>query len=138
MLSVAASNPSDSRLIKAALGTTQLTEVIYESTIFDQFQLILEESMSGEIADTNASDFMIDDCEFETAYYDEHTGILTLTGSITYAGDQDPDQVFSGSTFYMDVEVRLFRAVDHWEFADEDELIISSCKSDQDLDWESQ
>jgi len=135
---VAASTPNDPRLMRAALGTNHLTEVIYEDGLYQKLSSIFEDSMSSEVADTNATMFTIEDYEPTNASYDPQTGILTIIASISYVGEHEPDQVYHGSSFYLDVEIRLFRAVDHWELTHEDSLVINSCMSDQDLDWEAQ
>jgi hypothetical protein len=135
---VAGSNPNDSRLMKAALGTNDLDGVIYDDLIYEELDSLVEDQMAGAIAETNAVGFTIEDYESESANYDPQTGFLTIIASLSYSGEKDPEKVFSGSEFFLEVQIRLFRSMHQWEFANKDELVIISSKSDQDLDWAQQ
>jgi hypothetical protein len=135
---VARANPDDGRLMRAALGTDDLKEVIYEDALYQALDSYIEDELSADIAGTNAYLFTIEDFYPEFVTYDQKTGILTIEASLSYEGEQDPDRVYAGNIFYLEVVIQLFRAVDHWKFADDDGVIVTSIKSDQDLDWEEQ
>lgn len=137
LVTVSKRNPVDRRLMIAALGVSSLADAIYENDVFSSFESELEDRMSGETAVTNAYDYTVEDLVVESSSYDESSGILSLNISFSYSGDQDPDRVWHGSIFYLDVTVSLIRRDCKWLLAEEG-LIILSGESDQDRDYSDQ
>lgn len=132
LTTVAIRNPSDPRLMEAALGTSDLGEVVYEHDIFFELDSLVEDCMSSEIADTNAYAFGIEDLHVLLASYDEQVGVLSLQVSFEYSGEQDQDRTYHGSAFYIDAIVRLCRRNGVWTFSDPDGLEIIRGESDMD------
>jgi len=136
---VASKNPDDIRLMRLALQTDDLKEVVYGEDLYDQIDRMLEDKLSTYMAETNADGFCIDTLTVEKVAYDQSSGVLALVASVIYAGNQKPDQPYSGTTLYLDVVIRLFRLVNHWEILDtEDGFQIIKAESDQERDWEQQ
>lgn len=135
LTTVAARNSDDPRLMRAALGTSNLGELIEEESIYQALDSEVEDALSGEMAETNAHTFTIEDLEVIEAAYDASTGTALLTVAFSYAGEQDPDRVYHGSTFYVDANVRLQRRGGSWELLDEDGLEILGCERDIDRDY---
>lgn len=132
LTTVAKRYPRESRLMIAALGTSDLRDVIHEANIYSTLEDQIEDAMAGTIAETNAYEFTIEDLEVTDCDYDDNTGALTLDITFQYAGEQDPDSVYHGSTFYVDARVRLWRPGSQWEMAEDGELDILACESDVD------
>jgi hypothetical protein len=137
MVTVSKTTPSDPRLMRRAVGVSSLEDVLYRDPIWAALDSLVEDTFSGAIADTNATGFIIDNLEVSSAYYDENVGVLTLEVYFEYRGEQDLDRVWHGSEFYVDAQIQLiFR--DGWEFVEEDPLVVTGCKTDQDLDHEAE
>jgi len=132
---VAKATPKDIRLMRIALGTDDLFEVIYEDPTYGELGLLLDEVMSDSIAETNADGFGLEELEVTSARYDESKGIATLETEITYAGDQDPNKPFLGSSFYINAFISLTRRNSSWSLAI-DALDVVSSVTDQELDWQ--
>ena len=135
---VAKKTPQDPRLVAIAFGTNDLSETVFDSSVYPALEELLEEEMSGAIAETNAEAFSIDDMQVNKTDYDESTGILALSADIQYAGDQIPDKVYSGTSFHLEVIIRLFWDQTRWVLAEYDALEMISGISDQELDWQQQ
>ncbi len=128
---VAQHSPLDQRLMKAALGVSNLKNALYENGLYDEISQQLNDRLSGEVADTNAYGFSMEDVEVTDANYDNSTGVLTLDVSLTYRGEQDPGRTYLGSAFYLEMVIYLVRHNDKWAFAKE-ELEIHKIESDLD------
>lgn len=135
---VAKNSPNDIRLMRLALQTDDLAEVIYEEHIYSQIDPLLENELSSQIALTNAEGFYIDELVVEEAEYGLDTGVLSINADISYTGDQMPDRPYSGTAFKLKVVINLFRQVSQWEFWDDEAFQIISAVSDQELDWQEQ
>ena len=133
---VAKKNPLDSRLVRAAFGLPDLSEAIFEPPAYDDLSDLLNDEMSGETADTNATGFGIDDMSVNDVSFDDKSRIFTVKGDITYAGDQDTDRPYSGTSFDLEAIVRLYWNGSQWELAQTDPLEVVSSVSDQDRDRE--
>lgn len=125
---------TDQRVLLAAFSVLDLKETIWEDGIPQDLEDLLDEQMNGAISETNATEFSAEDIEIESASYDEQNGKLTLQGSLTYSGYQDQDRPFSGSAFYLDVELELLRRDGKWVFDEESGLIITGSETDSDRD----
>ena len=135
---VAARNPNDPRLIRAAFGVDDLKDAIWEDDLPSQLDDLMEEFSSEARADTNASDFQVTDLEITQSDYDEKLGKLTLTGAFTYAGEQHPDRMYHGSKFFMQAKFYLIRRFDGWSFDEDQQFEITSGESDVDRDRENE
>lgn len=137
MVAVSKANPSDPRLIRRAVGVSNLEDVLYQDSIWAALDSLVEDAFSGAIADTNATGFSIENLEISSADYDDSSGVLTIDIYFEYQGEQDQDRVWHGSEFYVDAQIQLiFR--DGWDFVEEDPLNVTGCKTDQDLDHEAE
>lgn len=133
---VARNNPSDPRLMKAALGVSDLRDLVDEENIHEDLDIAAEEALSGQIAGTNAYMFEIENLEVINASYDDSTGIAKLRVAFEYSGEQDPDRVYSGSAFYVDATILLLHRNGLWKLIDGTEgLKINRCESDVDRDY---
>lgn len=137
MLTVSKRSPFDERLVNAAFGVSDLTEVIMEGEVYDAVNDALDECMGGEVADTNAYNFCLSGVEVDSTEYDDHSGLLTINCSLTYSGEQDPDRPYHGTTFYLDAEVRIRWTSEGWVLI-EDGFEITGAKNDADLDREAE
>ncbi|MDE9749665.1 hypothetical protein [Pseudomonas aeruginosa] len=137
LTTVARRDPMECRLMTAALGGVDLGDALYEEPAYAELHNSLEDMLAGLIADTNASDFTMENIEVSGTRYDDSTGVLTLEVSFTYQGELDPDRAYTASEFYMDALFRLKRRDGQWSLA-EDGIEILSSESDQDLDWAEQ
>lgn len=135
LTTLAARNSNDPRLMRAALGTSNLGDLVEEESVYQTLESEVEDALSGAMAETNAYDFSIEDLEVIKATYDASTGTALLTVAFSYAGEQDPDRVYHGSTFYVDANVRLQRRDGSWELLDDDGLEILGCERDVDRDY---
>ena len=130
-------NFKDPRLMVAVFGINDFSQAIHEDDVYACLNLELEDQLSGAIADTNASGFMIDALEVETADYSDTTGKLTLGLSLTYQGQQDQERMYHGTAFYLKATVELLRRDGIWLIAEEG-LVITSGESDADRDRRSE
>ena len=130
-------NPYDVRLLMGALGTSDPTEVIYGSPVYERFCEEIDELLSGEAADTNAYDYTCEDIEVTSSSYDEAKGLLVQEISLTYSGMQDQDRPYAGCEFYLDVEITLVRRSVEWLFED-DWVVITKIDTDQDRDRQAE
>ena len=138
LTTVAKRNSADPRLIKAALGIGSLGELVEEENICQALESELEDALSGAIADTNAYAFAIDDYEVVEASYDASTGVVLLKVAFSYAGEQDPDRPYHGTTLYVDANVRLQRRGGPWGLLEENGLEIIRFDRDVDRDYWSE
>ena len=134
---VAKVSPSDPRLLKAIFGIQDLSEAVYGS-VYSDIDLQLEDQLSGEIAETNASMFMIDELAPHDVNYDYGTGILEVQADVSYAGEQDLDRVHYATAFYFEALIRLYWDGARWVLASDDPIAIENLESDQDRDWREQ
>lgn len=136
---VAQRNPTDPRLMLAAFGVRDLKEAIHEDDVYSELDQELEHMLSGAMAETNASEFTIGECEVESAAYDVATGVLRLGMSIDWEGKQDPDRVYYGRVFFLKADVDLIRRDGKWSLG-EDGVSITDSETDADRDrraeWE--
>lgn len=114
LATVARKNPKEIRLMKAALGTDDLSQVVFQDDVLDIINDVVEEMLSAEAAETNAEGFMIEDLEVNDAGFDESTGILFIEIAFDYSGDQDSDRVYHGSTFHVSATLMLARRNSEW------------------------
>ena len=137
LTTVALRHPGDIRLIAAALGSSDPSDVIYGNPVYERFCEEIDDLLSGETADTNAYDYTCEDFEVKSSSYDETKGLLVLEVSLTYSGEQDQDRPYAGSEFYLDVEVTLARRSGEWLF-EEGWVAITKIQTDQDRDREAE
>ena len=135
LTAVAAKRPNDGRLMEAALGVTRLEDAVFENSIMSDLDSLVEDMMSGAIAETNAYNFGVEDVEVTSSQYDPTNGILTLGLNFSYTGEQDPDRVYHGNAFYLTAMLNLFRKDGEWQLAEDEPLTILSDESDQDRDY---
>ena len=138
LTTVAKRNSADPRLITAALGMGRLSDLVEEENIRQALESELEDALSGAIAETNAYDFAIDDYEVVEASYDASTGVVLLKVAFSYAGEQDPDRAYHGTTLYVDANVQLQRRGGLWELLEENGLEIIRCDRDVERDYWSE
>lgn len=138
LTTVAARNPDDPRLIRAAFGVDDLKDAIWEDDLPSQLDDLLETYMSEAVGDTNASNFQVEDLQITQAEYDEKLGLLTLLGAFTYAGDQDPDRMYHGAAFFLQARFFLIRRFDGWSFDEDHEFELIAGESDVDRDRENE
>jgi len=137
MVAVSKSNPNDQRLMNRAVGLTDFNEILFEDPIWGALDFLVEDALSGPIAETNAGGFLVENLEVSSADYDESNGIATLEVYFEYQGEQDEDRVWHGAGFYIHGQIQLiFR--DGWSLVEDDALLITEFKTDQDLDHESE
>ena len=132
LTAVANTNADDARLLKAAMGISRLEDAIYENEVMAELELLVEDMMSGATAETNAYLFGIEDAGVTSSTYNPLNGVLTLGLSFSYAGEQDPDRVYHGTTFYVTASLDLFRKDGAWLLSAGDALTILTSESDQD------
>lgn len=130
---VTAANPEDVRLLRLALDLNDLSQAIERDAVREELDSELEDSLSGYIADTNASAFNIGDIDVLSATWDSSKGFLGLLVDLDYGGDQDPERPWCGSVFYIKAELILVYRSGQWSLHDEG-LKILSCESDRDRD----
>jgi hypothetical protein len=135
MIAVSKSNPHDERLMIRALGLTNFDEVLYQDPIWAALDLLVEDALSGPIAETNAGGFLVENLEVSSAEYDDSSGIATLDVYFEYHGEQDEDRVWHGSAFYIHGQIQLIYR-DGWSLVEDEALLITEFKTDQDLDHE--
>lgn len=138
LTTVASRNPDDPRLMRAAFGVDDFKDAIWEDDLPSQLDDLLETYMSEATGDTNASNFRVEDLQITQADYDENLGLLTLAGTFTYAGDQDPDRMYHGAAFFLQAKFFLIRRFDRWSFDEDHEFEISGGESDIDRDRENE
>lgn len=131
-------NPKDPKLIFAATGFKNLDDILFLDSIYNELILEIENQMSGAIAETNADGFFIDDLQIISNKFDTTTGILFLTTSIQYTGDQILDKPWHGSTFYLDVNIQLKLRSNEWMPVEYEWVEIIKGESDQDRDYYNQ
>ncbi|UYW75831.1 hypothetical protein OFY05_23035 (plasmid) [Pseudocitrobacter faecalis] len=94
----------------------------------------VEEQLSGDIAETNADGFTMEDLEATKVSYNPDKGILSVTVTFEYQGDQDPDRAYSGTSFSVEAEMELLFRNYEWSLV-HDSLTFLSVESDVDRDW---
>ena len=92
MATIAKRNPSDSRLVYGAFRTRKLAQAVDDAVLTQCLQDLAGDVFNGEIAETNAYDFLVEDAVVVAASYDASNGILELNIAFQYAGEQDPDR----------------------------------------------
>lgn len=126
---VAQRNPADPRLMLAVFGVRDFKDSINQDDVFSELAQALEHMLSGAMAETNASEFGVGESEVESAAYNEATGVLALSMSITYQEQQVPDRAYHGSAFFLKADVELIRRDGKWSLG-EDGVSITSNDSD--------
>ncbi|EMI6952781.1 hypothetical protein [Pseudomonas aeruginosa] len=129
---ISKSNPLDIRLMRLAFGMEKLEDVIYENGILSDLDRQLENKMSGEMAETNATFFTMENVESANAAYDASNGHLTLELSFDWQGEQDEERPWSGNEFKIDALVTLVYRSKSWQLHEELGLYIVSSKSNWD------
>jgi hypothetical protein len=130
---VAKTSPNDLRLMMGAVGVTNYNEILNEGEIWDELYFAVEDAMNGDVADTNASNYSVEDAEVLDSAYDAATGVVNLSVSLQYNGDQDDDRPWAGNKFFIEAEVRLVYRGD-WGPAGDDFLVITHVETDRDRD----
>ena len=113
---VAKNRPWDDRLVKAAFGVEDLSDVIYGPGIWDEICDLVDEKLSGEVASTNASGFHIENFDVHDWAYVESDGTLFYEVLFEYAGEQDDSRTITNTVFYVNATVMLARRNGEWEF----------------------
>ncbi|EPN26879.1 hypothetical protein A245_47410 [Pseudomonas syringae pv. actinidiae ICMP 19096] len=124
--------------MRAAFGVDDLKDAIWEDDLPSELDDLLETHMSEATGGTNATNFQLQDLQITQVEYDENLGLLTLLGSFTYAGDQDPDRMYHGAAFFLQAKFFLIRRFDRWSFDEDHEFEIIAGESDVDRDREDQ
>lgn len=132
LVTVAKKSPRELRLMRAALGTDDFSEVVYQDDVFRLLYDEVEEALSGAIADTNAMGFEIENLDVKDADFEESTGVLFLEIFFDYAGEQDPDRVYHGSTFHVSATLMLARRNGEWSVSEPYGLEIHEAERDVD------
>ncbi len=111
------------------LETVETADTVF-SNVHGEVDMELGDVLSGEIAETNAYAFTIDDYELIQVIQDRNEpDVLRLEANISYVGEQDPDKMFHGSKFDVNAEITLSREgpIEPWGLED---IIISSAKNE--------
>lgn len=138
MTAVAKKSSQESRLTKAAFGLSDFGSAVFENEIDFALDSLLEEELSGAIAETNAYNFSLRNIKVSSTHYDENDGILTVNAELDYCGEQDQDRPFHGRRFYIQAEVLLKWTSEGWELLEDEPLVIESCTTDADSDREAE
>lgn len=128
-------SPSDPRLVRAAFGVEDVGELIYEEPSYGELNMELGDALAGDIAETNAYAFGLDDLVVSSSIYDADTGQVLIDVTFQYTGEQDADKVYHGATFYVVATVRLHWHDCSWHLSDDDGLEILECENERDLDY---
>lgn len=131
---VAKRDPLEQRLVLAAMGESSLEDIIYRDDIFYAIDREAEERLSGNIAETNAYSFSVENLEATKVNYDAKRGILVVQAIFDYQGDQDPERPFSGSSFEVVARMELLLRDNEWSLI-EDSLVLTPVGSNFDDDW---
>ena len=132
LVTVSKQSPREVRLMKAALGTDDFSEVVFQDDVLQIINDVVEESLSGEIADTNAADFMIENLEVHDADFDNSVGVLFVELLFDYAGEQDPGRVYHGATFHVNATLQLARRGGKWNLSEPYGLELHDVERDVD------
>lgn len=98
--------------------------------------MAVDELLCDAVVSTNANGFAVYDLEPTEVQYDEEKGLLNMTVSFSYEGDQMPDHFFSGTSFFLTANVPLIYRDNNWLIAEEGiEIISSDSNADPDSDW---
>ncbi|HCI5975476.1 TPA: hypothetical protein NPN89_003749 [Klebsiella quasipneumoniae subsp. similipneumoniae] len=116
---VAQHSPMESRLMAAALGCTDLKEVIYLDEPYSSFLEAVDDDMSGAIASTNAVDFTVEDLHVNEAQYDDNTGVLDVDLSFVYEGELLPDRAYTEREFSINAVVQLIIRDGQWSLVED-------------------
>jgi hypothetical protein len=133
LTTVATRHPQDPRLMLAAIGTNELIEIIFETNVYDALSEEVEDLLGGAIAETNATDFTIENLDVDEASYDDATGAVSIRISFEYQGEQLPDRVYHGTTLHVRAMVSVRRVGSEWQLADGDSVVITEEARDLDL-----
>ncbi|UJR62401.1 hypothetical protein [Dickeya zeae] len=131
---VAKRDPVEQRLVLAAMGENTPEEVIYRDEVFYAIDREVEDMLSGDIAETNAYGFSIENLEATKLNYDSKRGILTVQAIFDYQGEQDPERALSASSFEIVAKMELLLREDEWSLV-EDSLELTSVTSNVNDDW---
>ncbi|MCM2973783.1 hypothetical protein [Larsenimonas suaedae] len=133
------SNQKDPRLLKAAFGISDLTQVLEENDhLLAELEILVEDQLSEFIASTNASGFFIDGLTVHDFSFGGRFGLVILEISFDYTGEPIPDKVFSATKLHVTSASLLLIFTDGvWTFDDEP-LDIKNAESDQEIDWKQQ
>lgn len=129
---VSQSNSLDIRLMRLAFGVEKLEDAIYEGEILPELDIQLEDEMSGEMAETNATFFTMENIELANAAYDAGNGHLRLELNFDWQGEQDEERPWSGNEFNIDAVVTLVYRSKGWKLHEEHSLQVVSSKSNWD------
>lgn len=107
-------SPEDPRLVRAGLGVDETGDIIFELKLHSAVEEEIEEALAGEIAETNASDFILENLEVLESNYCQHSGVGTIRFTGKYTGEQDPDRVYHDHSFPIHAEIRARKSNDQW------------------------
>jgi len=113
-------SPADPRLAKAGLGVAETEDILYEQGVYSAVEEEIEEALSGQIAETNASNFTIENLEILASNYCQRSGVSTIRFCGEYTGEQDPDRVYHGHSFPVHAEIRARKSNDKWVLCDDE------------------
>lgn len=128
---VAKREPLEPRLVLAAMGETSLEEIIYRDEVFTAIEQEVDDKLSGDIADTNAYGFTVENLDAVEVVYDDKRGVLSVKATFEYQGEQDPDRAYSGTSFDVEATMELLLRDDEWSLV-EDSFELISVESDTD------
>ena len=132
LITVAKKSPRELRLMRAALGTDDFTEVVYQDDVFRLLYDEVEEALSSAIADTNTMGFEIENLEVKDADFEEKTGVLFIELLFDYTGEQDPDRAYHGAVFHVKATLMLARRDGGWSISEPYGLEIHDVERDVD------
>jgi hypothetical protein len=112
--------PTDPRMAKAELGIADPGDILYEQKVYSAVEEEIEEAFSGEIAETNASNFTIENLEILESNYCQHSGMGTIRFCGDYTGEQDPNRVYHDHSFPVHAEIRARKSNDKWVLSDDE------------------
>ncbi|WP_152207918.1 hypothetical protein [Marinobacter changyiensis] len=113
-------SPGDPRLAKAGLGVTEPGDILYEQKVYAAVEQEIEEALAGEIAETNASNFTLENLEVLESNYCQRSGVGTVRFSGDYIGEQDSDRIYHDHSFPVHAEIRARKSNDQWALSDDE------------------
>ena len=115
---VAEQNPEDKRLMKAALGTDDFFQVVFQDDVVPIIDHVVEEALSADIAETNATDFEITNLVVHDADFERSNGVLFVEILFDYFGDYKHGEASNGSVFHVNATLMLARRNGEWNISE--------------------
>jgi hypothetical protein len=123
MQKCAVANPREPRLVKAALGVTDLKDALHHDGVSMALELEINQRLSEATQFAQGHQPQVLQWMADTAHYDDKTGVLSLGLAIAH-GRKSVSGSYSGPKYFLRGQARLMRRDNAWMIAPNNGLTL--------------